>query len=364
MKNKLLYIVFFILAIAGCEEIYTPQLDEVNDFLVVEAIFVSNERQHEIYLYKTLGFNNESSIYPTVSGAEIFLVDEENNRFPFDETRPGKYAITHLLQEGQHYSIYIESNGEIYESDIQNVPQQPEVDTVYGEFTSKITADGVANSTDKLITSFGYQLYADIKQRGDLSHYRIFGRKTLQYYDSYDTLLPGMPEPERRIIYGWKTYYPSDAFNLAGPTKYSTEKDIVKHELEFFDQDYYKFIADTQYFAGWIYYIYQYGINEETYNYYQDLNSQLETEGKIFDPVYVQAEGNISCTSNPEVTVLGNFEISSLTEIRYFLDYRKAKQEITALKRIPYFYDIPERGFVKDVMPDFWEKKSKIYPND
>ena len=177
-------------------------------------------------------------------------------------------------------------------------------------------------------------------------------------------MIPPLPEPTRMPIYSWHSYYPTGVFNIAGPPEFSTSNTISKHELEFFEKDYNKYIADTMSFAGWIYYIYQYGINEDTYNYYSDLNSQLDTDGKIFDPVYVQAEGNISCTSNPDIVVLGNFEISSFSEKRYFLNYAKVLDTITSLKNIPYFYDIPEMGHIKDDMPDFWETSNRKYPDE
>ena len=362
--RKLLYIAIFILGIVACEEVYRPQLDDVDNLLVVEAILISEEEQHTIYLYETTGFYDESSTYPTVSGASVYLVDEDENRFSFEETESGTYQTTHVLNEAEQYSLYIELDGEVYESTVQIVPEKPALDTVYGEYTSVVTTDGTANSTDDIITTYGFQLYADMAYNGSLNHYRFYGRKIIQYYDYYDSLAPMADEPETWPIYGWKSYYPEGSFNIAGPPKYSSVKNITRHSLEFFNQDYYKFIADTQSFAGWIYIIYQYGINEDTYNYYEDLNNQLEAEGKIFDPVYVQAEGNISCTSDPEINVLGNFEISSFTEKRYFLDYSRNNNSIDTIKSIPYFYDIPSHGYIKNDMPDFWERTTKSYPND
>ncbi len=154
---------------------------------------------------------------------------------------------------------------------------------------------------------------------------------------------------------------------------------IIKHPLEFFNNNYWDYfnnqaeLADSFLFEGWIYIIDEYELNEDTYNYYTKLNSQLDANGKIFDPVYEQTKGNIKCISNPDIIVLGNFEISSHKEYRYFLNYRRESQTFT-LKQIPYFYDIPEEGEViyvlatgsiigdYDFPPDFWEREQKDYP--
>ena len=114
-------------------------------------------------------------------------------------------------------------------------------------------------------------------------------------------------------------------------------------------------------FAGWIYIIYQYRINEDTYNYYEKMNQQLDNEGKIFDPIYIQLDGNITCETDPDKKVLGNFEISSYAESRYYLNYN-IKDKNFRLKRIPYFYDIPLAGYIIKFPPDFWEYPNKIYP--
>lgn len=364
MAKQFTYIILLLTAFVACEEIYRPELDEVDNFLVVEAILISNQQQNHIRLYKTVGFNDEDSDYPAVSGAQVFLVDENDNSIACSEAGAGNYLLNHQMNEGEAYRLYIEYDGEKYESGVQTVPEIPEMDSVYAGFSTRISTSGASNSTDKIKEEKGIQIYTDMNYKGGLNHYRFYARKIIQFLDHYDTMIPPMPEPERHPIYRWNSYYPTGVFNIAGPPKYSTEKNIQKHSIEFFEQDYTKYIHDTMVFSGWIYYVYQYGINEDTYDFYSDLNSQLAAEGKIFDPVYIQAKGNILCTSNPEKVVLGNFEISSLSEKRFFLNYSKLKDTITTLRSIPYFYHIPEKGYIKDIKPDFWEHNTREYPDE
>ena len=232
------------------------------------------------------------------------------------------------------------------------MPESPDLDSVYGGFDYKTTTSGAVDSDEDVVTNYGLQVYTDINNSGKLYHYKFEGKRIIQYYDFYDTIMDG--EETTLTIYGWKTYTPSGTYNIAGPPQYSSEKSITKHELEFFNQNYYTYIADTQSFAGWIYIIDQYGISEDAYNYYSDLNSQLEADGKIFDPVYVQVEGNISCASEPDQVVLGNFEIESHKEHRYFLRYSK-NSETSSIREMTEFYDIPSSGYILDEQPDFWE---------
>ena len=364
MVKRLVYIVLLILAFVACEEIYRPKLENVGDFLVVEAVLVSNQEQNNIYLYKTLGYGGKDMSYPVVIGASVYLVDENDNQVRCDETNPGTYRLNYKLNSGDAYHLYIEYAGEKYESGVQNVPETPAIDSVYAEYTTKTFTTGVSNSTDKINDVDGFQVYSDMKYKGGTSHYRFYARKIVQYINHFDTVYPMAFMPVTEPIYSWKSIYPTGVFNIAGPPQYSIEKDIKKHSLEFFESNPERYTSDTVMFAGWIYFIYQYAINDDTYSFYSDVNSQLSAEGKIFDPVYIQAKGNIFCTSDPELNVLGNFEITTRNEKRYFLYYFKKTDSIVSLRPIPYNYDIPERGEIKIEKPDFWETKSKIYPDE
>ncbi len=297
--------------------------------------------------------------YPRVGGATVFLIDDDGNLLNCPETSPGVYTLFGYLNPQSHYQLVIDSEGDRYVSNMQAVPEQPALDSVYGERDYKVSIDGTANSSDAIEKEYGVQLFSDMMQRGSLSHYRFYGRKVIQYLDTYDTVVMGMPET--RPIYIWRSIYPNGIFNIAGPPEYSTEKNISKHPLEFFENEYHKYMPDTMSFMGWVYIIDQFGINEDSYNYYKDLNQQLGAEGRIFDPVYIQLQGNISCETDPGKVVLGNFEITTYNEARYYIFYSRVK-ETFHVHKIEYFYDIPLRGYIKDIMPDFWESQNKRYP--
>ena len=350
-----------LITVLACEEIYRPTLDEVDNMLVVEAVLISGQQSNTITLYKTKGFNKTDEAYQKVGGATVYLSDEDGKTINCTESDQGVYSLNEVLDIQHSYSLTIELEGEIYVSDIQNVPDVPHMDTVYGQREYAVTVEGTANSSDDITKEYGIRIYTDIDNNGNTSYYRFWGRKIIQYTDYYDTIINGLPVQPR--IYIWRSIYPNGVFNIGAPPQYSTSKDIKKHGLEFFSNNFNKFFPDTMNFEGWIYLIEQYGLNEDTYNYYEQLNSQLGTDGRIFDPIYSQIKGNIRCTSDPTKTVLGNFEIASYADTRYYLMYDQFREEFK-LKYIPYNYDIPYAGYIKMNMPDFWESIYKIYPNE
>ena len=370
MKRQLIYILLFILTVVSCEEIYNPVLDNVESLLVVEAILTSNQTINYINLSESKEFNNDNRVYESVTGAKVYFVDKNEVKTECEEDSPGKYMLNYQMQTGEQYYLRIEVKGETYKSAWQEVPEKPVMNSIYPEYDTRTITSGMANSTDDIITEKGIQVYADMNNNGKLNYYRFSARKIVQYINYYDSIVPIAGDTIVLPIYCWNSFYPTGVFNIAGPPEYSTIKNVKKHRLDFFETSYSKYFTDdtifvgNSIFAGWIYFVYLYRTNEDTYNYYSDLNKQLDTKGKIFDPVYVQARGNISCTSSPDKVVLGNFEISSFSETRYFLYYFKTSEEIGAFRNIPYFYDIPEEGLFKNYPPDFWEVTSRSYPNE
>jgi hypothetical protein len=93
-------------------------------------------------------------------------------------------------------------------------------------------------------------------------------------------------------------------------------------------------------------------LNQESAAYYREINQQLSYEGKLFDPIEVQLQGNIKCTSNPYKLALGLFEVSACTPKTYWLifNYDKGYINYVQLKDLSI---LPVNGTSK-YRPDFW----------
>ncbi len=354
MNKKYVYILLLFLSFISCEEIYNPHLKVVNNYLAIEAKLYSDNTHNIVRLYKSKNVGARSD-YEKVSNASVSLINNWGEIIHAQETSTaGTYSFDYLVDKNLSYYLKVETGGEEYISDYQSVPDEPSIDTLYSDLENYIYTMGTSNSTENITSLFGIRLFTDITNNGTLSHYRFAGRKIYQYI--YTNASSGI------TYYAWTSFYPTGIFNLAEPPEFSAKNVITKHPLEFFVADYQNYIQ-LENFAGWIYIIDEYGLNENTYNYYSDLNSQLNADGKIFDQIYTQAGGNISCTTNPDNVVLGNFEISSHKEYRYFLSYHRDGSSVS-LKRIPYFYDISWEGANPDIPPDFWETIDKTYANN
>lgn len=164
-------------------------------------------------------------------------------------------------------------------------------------------------------------------------------------------------------MYAWMSLKPWEFYNIAGPDGYSSSREIRRHPLVFLERSYDVYIPDrTVFFLGWIYICHQYAISRESYEFYSELNGQLSAEGKLFDPLYTQVRGNLRCISDPGREILGNFEISSMREHRFFVMYQGKEKYL--MKKIPWFYAIPSSGSMADETPEWWEVPVRNYPGN
>lgn len=345
MKRLLIYFVVLVTLISACEDVYIPDIDDVSDAIVVDARIVKGRTDNYIRLTETQGFNDEFNSYPAVTGGKVFLIDDAGNESELFENTDGEFYVSTNLITEREYKIRIEYGANTFESEFEKVPPVPTLDSIYGIPETKISEVAGSNDADNFKEKQGVQIYADMKSTPEIPNYRFTAEKVLEYVWVEPTDILDI------YHYYWEKVGASGVFNIAATPEYSNSKDIVKHPLYFFNQS--VWMEDEHYMTGWIMVLYQHAISESSYKYYKDLNAQLDSEGRIFDPVYVQARSNIKCTSNSKEIVLGNFEISNVVEYRYFIRFiseKKGYEIREVFDRSP----IPRRGETIDIPPPFW----------
>lgn len=345
MKKLIIYLVILVLTFAACEDIYTPDIDDVGNVIVADARIVKGSSTNFIKLTQSQGFNDDFTTYPPIAGASVKLIDNAGNDYDLTEATDGNFYVHVELEEDREYKITIDFDGNGFESEYEKVPPIPRLDTVYGIPETKTVEVAGSNDVDDIRKVDGVQLYADIAINSEIPNYRFTASNVKEYTwhestDFYDIM-----------HFFWQTYPAGGIYNIAAPPEYSSSIDIFKHPLYFFSQS--VSLEEDHYLTGFIMVLYQHAISGSSYNYYKDLNAQLDAEGRIFDPVYVQARSNIKCTTGTEKVILGNFEISNVVEHRYFVKYVSEEfgyrvEEVLDRSHIPW------RGETIDVPPDFW----------
>ncbi len=359
MKKLITYCLFLVAVLTACEDIYIPKIETRENVFVAEASITVGSEDNVVLLYESLSYNNEKNNFSGIPGARITIIDNKGEQFELLEETDGVFPVKLTFDPNKEYKIKIQYQEDIYESSFEPVPKVPYIDSLYGIPGEKVIVPAGSSNSNDFRKSAGVQIYADITHEKELPYYRFSGRKVLQYTYAVEVIIMG--EPQQVTVYGWYSFYPLESFNIAAPPDYSNTTDIIKHPIFFLEQK--AQISFDRSFAGWILIFYQFGLSKSSHNYYKDLNYQLNSEGRLFDPLYVQARSNIKCTTDKNKIILGNFEISTMKEYRYYVKYNGPNTGYI-IKPIPYFYDIPISGEQLAEQPDFWEYPSKIYPDE
>lgn len=354
MKWAVLYSVLFGILFSACEEVYYPKIDKVNNRIVADARIEMDRNDNVIVLSQTQGFYSGNYQYPEVSGARVTLLNDEGNEYVLPEIETGKFHVNVEIQEEQQYKVRIEYDNDIFESEFEKVPGVPKLDTVYGVPTTKTVAPGGSGSSNDFRTVEGVQLYADMLATEQTPNYRFTAERVAEYYwveEIGDPEDPSNPIVIQILHFYWDKNVIADNFNIAAPPEYSSSKNIIKHPLFYIEQS--MDLEPDSVFTGWIVVLHQHGISNAVYNYYNDLNDQLDADGRIFDPVYIQARNNFTCVNNKDDIILGNFEISRKTETRYFISYI-SKEVGYRIEELSNRSPISWHGETINDPPDFW----------
>ena len=357
MKTPILIFTILGCLLTSCYKVYDPRIDTAQKVLVVDGMITNKTNAYHILLTYANAFNSIGPGLP-VNTADVYVTDNLENRYIFHERENGNY-ISDSLQftgiPGRSYRLHIITPDKVeYESDPQRIFPEVSPDNIYAEFDNK---EILERSSGLKVNTHGANILIDITNQSDsLSRFRITSNLVMQYF--YIVYIP-MNWPTVLIfnLYCWQTVNANTNIDLAGMDFSLNSASIRKHPVCFMDDNYsvyalyYKLklnwedtIASTSESNSFKYYdihhrilyLNQYTLNNETYVYYKSLDEQMQSEGKLFDPVASQLNGNIKCITDPEKKAIGFFEASSVSYSAYIVDFRNLKNSQPALIKTPY----------------------------
>jgi hypothetical protein len=106
--------------------------------------------------------------------------------------------------------------------------------------------------------------------------------------------------------------------------------------------------------SGRVMYVDQYSLNEDAFRYYQRINDLLTSEGKLFDPISVQLEGNVKCISEQGMLAVGFFEVSAFNKSAYRVGNRNPVTDQFPVAEITCIMPPTLNGCVINKVPVFW----------
>ena len=299
MKKREYYILLGVLMASSCVYPYEASvLDHAESILVVDGDIIVNGLTH-VRLSRTSPLNVLQP--PAVSGAQVYIEDEQGGRYPVPETSPGQYeAETSHLDLRQRYRLHLSlENQKEYASAYVPVVESPPIDSVGYVLNSDATAIAIHVSTHD--------------NQGQTRYYKWSYEETWEVtaplfsthlFDT-DKLGNRFREAEEGLFYCWTSQKFSGIIlgNTAKLSEDVVDKQVVLNIAE----------RDPRVADFYCIQITQMGLTLEAYIYWDNLRKNSENMGGIFSPMPSEVIGNISCIDQPDEPVLGYISAGTKT---------------------------------------------------
>jgi Domain of unknown function (DUF4249) len=348
--NKKMYSIglmtfFLVITFSSCRMPYEPDIEADQEILVVDALLTNRTSASYVKLSMAMPYD-VTGTSPSVENATVYLTDYKHNRIYFSETSSGYYEPVDTVFAGEINVSYlltvIMSDGCIYVSQPQRIPESMEPDSVYGGFDEEeyLTEDDFGKTVR--VTEGVIAIYLDYMGEIVTPRFRYTSSQLVEWRVNHS--------------YYWRTYT-DNSLRFTNEKYTSASKYIYKQEVSTspaIRQTVTLTVDDnevTSYESKRIVEVNQYRLNDDSYAYYKNVEAQSEAEGKLFDPVTSPTKGNISCVSVPTKTVLGFFEASNFMTMSYVISRSWFGYDVTILE----IDNLPPHS------PSGWEKTAPAF---
>lgn len=310
--NKIFLIFVGLLVLASCTEEYTAGIENYENDLVVEATITNVLKKQKVKLSHTSNFVNDTVILEKNASVQVV----ENNSTVYDFTYKASDSAyfsneTFQVLPDKEYQLKIKTaNGPTYLSEPQTLPAESEVDIVVKAGTSE-NEEGLrieANSYDPT---------------GNSRFYRY------EYIETYQVTLPEYG-PNKAVYVGFESleiqprldtfpvcYNNIKSKNLLLKSTTELSEDRVSNMLVAFRSRRDYAIAEKYSIL-----VKQYVESPEAYAYYNTLNKISSTNGNDFSAIQPGfVKGNIFAENNPDIKVVGYFDVASISTKRIFTKF-------------------------------------------
>ena len=289
----------------GCKKPYTPAvISSNNNYLVVEGNISTGADSTIIRLSRTVNISSGVTINPELN-ATVAIQDNQNQTYNLHSIGGGIYTSAILnLDNTRTYRLNITtSDGKTFQSAYVPAMVSPSIDSI--GFT---------------IQNNGIQIYVNTHDPNNKTHYYrwdynetwIFHAKYDSNYISNDSTDVVLRRPDQQIYQCWGSSI-STVITLGSSAKLSQDV-IYQSPIVFIPSTSEK--IESRYSIL----LKQYAMTSDGYNYYSILKKNTEQLGSIFDAQPSQLTGNIHCTTDATLPVIGYITAGLVQQKRIYIN--------------------------------------------
>jgi hypothetical protein len=302
-KTTYLWVLIILVTVMGCKKPYNPPaIASPGSYLVVAGVITAGPASTTINLSRTVSLSSASAANP-VLGAIVSVQSNGNVVYPLTETGNGNYTAAALsLDNSQTYRLSIKtSNNEQYYSDYVPLLNAPPIDSLF--YT---------------IGSNGITIYSNAHDpTNTVKYYRWDYTETWIVHSNYDSGFVSNGDTVLQRTPGQQVYtcWPSDTSSsiIVNSTAKLSRNILVNNPIIS--------IASNSDKLGSEYSIIlrQYALTGDAYNFWNNIKTNTQDLGSIFDAQPSTINGNIHCITNPSEPVIGYISAGSISSKRIFI---------------------------------------------
>ncbi|HLN53573.1 MAG TPA: DUF4249 domain-containing protein [Lentimicrobium sp.] len=315
LRTKILPFILVVLAsLVSCIKEYDPVIvAEDAKKLVVSGSILDNQQVQIINISRTAQI--EAPEYIPVLNCQVSAIDNSGNSFIFTDMANGNYAC-HIepsyLTPGTKWKVQIITpESETIVSDDEEMTSNSGVDSVYYEredIESNIPGDFTK----------GIRFLVDVNNSvSDSRYYKWELTETWEYHADYPVIWWYDGEvhmkwpPDSSMMFCWNTQKVPYIYTLT--TEQLSDNKFKKLPLHFVDNISPRLVHLYSLLTV------QYSLTRSAYIYWDQLKTNSQEQGGLYDKQPLAIKGNLHNITNPDEEVLGYFFASSVKEKRIFV---------------------------------------------
>jgi hypothetical protein len=308
MKKKSIYLIFMSIVLTCCIEPYNAKIDGIDSILVVEGIITDETTQ--IKLSKSTGLDSYETV--SINHALMYIECEDGNRS--DKTSSSGFGVYNIengkLNVNAKYRLVIHLDGEEYHSSFIQPALSP-------PFEVSLKANDIYNTIDVYVSTSGYENQPgyylwSYKEDWEI-HSPMIGAFLIVLNSENEYILV-----HHKIDSIYNHYYCWQADSSRKLILETTERLIENTIKDKFLKSFMRY--DERISVLYRIRVTQNTIHKEAYDFFSNLQKNVEQTGSIFAPIPSEIVGNIKCLSNPKIPVIGYIDVSTTSISEEFLD--------------------------------------------
>jgi hypothetical protein len=346
-----------LLLMNACIESYIIHVGQEDLKKYIVSGQVSDQEGYH-YVKISLGSSIEDPDYILLPDCEVVIKDNENHAFVCEEYEEGMHRAwidQEYLYPGATFMVSITTSaGTVIESDFDEIPVSPEIDTIYFEY------EDIPTSNPDWPRK-GIQFYMDFEAEDSDSRnymweltetweYHAFYARTMYYDGMHHQIMPA----DSSHYYCWTTKKLNNIFTLS--TQNLAENKYLNYPFHYVDNR----SPRLEYMYSLL--IKQYALSDSAFLFWDQMRLNNDAGAGLYEQQPLSIKGNMRNLTNPDIEVLGFFMATAVKEKRLFFENIDLELDYYGCRLEEFDFRVGWKGYDPAFYPIYYILEDNVIP--